>query len=416
MSRSFVRGALLLGAAAALNSCDNDDVLNPRIVDTLFDSYVAIGNSITAGYQSGGINDSTQRLSYAALLARQMGTRYAYPSLRMPGCPPPLTNVLTGARVTPAGAPASTSSTCALRNIPVVDSVPLGPATLNNVAVPGLGTADATALGTAAPRNNPLTQLILGGETMVHKAIDVGPTFATVWMGNNDILGPALSGLPAGATSGSAFQANYAKMMNELVLGAPGVKGVLIGVGQVAGLPIMFQAVTLQGLLAAPASAAAIAQIAGRPVFMDPVTCSGAGLTSLINLEYLVQIRARPTSVPGVVFCQKIGGTPDLGDAGILDPAEQVTVRTLIDGYNAYIKAKADSIGFAYYDPNPLFVSLRNSGAIPPFPSLTSAQTFGQYISLDGIHPSTAGHVTLANEIIAVINTKYGTKLATIVP
>jgi len=110
MSRSFVRGALLLGAVATLNSCDSDaDVLNPPVVDPLFDSYVAIGNSITAGFQSGGINDSTQRLSYAALLARQMGTRYAFPSLRMPGCPPPLTSLLTGARGAPRSSGAASS-------------------------------------------------------------------------------------------------------------------------------------------------------------------------------------------------------------------------------------------------------------------------------------------------------------------
>ena len=31
--------------------------------------YVAIGNSITAGFQSNGINDSTQRRAYPHLLA-----------------------------------------------------------------------------------------------------------------------------------------------------------------------------------------------------------------------------------------------------------------------------------------------------------------------------------------------------------
>ena len=35
----------------------------------MFKNYVALGNSITAGYQSAGINDSTQRQSYARLLA-----------------------------------------------------------------------------------------------------------------------------------------------------------------------------------------------------------------------------------------------------------------------------------------------------------------------------------------------------------
>ena len=37
----------------------------------------------------------------------------------------------------------------------------------------------------------------------------------------------------------------------------------------------------------------------------------------------------------------------------MLDLTEQASVAATITGYNAYIKAKADSIGFAYYDPTP---------------------------------------------------------------
>jgi lysophospholipase L1-like esterase len=407
MSRTHVvvRGALLVGVVGALYACTSDaDVIAPPPVDPLFTNFVAIGNSITAGFQSDGINDSTQKTSYALLLARQaMRTRYAYPSLAMPGCQPPIANALTGARVGTAG-------TCALRNTRT-NGLLIAPSSLNNVAVPGLGTADVTALGTAAPRNNVLTQLILGGKTMVQKALEVQPTFATIWMGNNDILQPALSGLPAGATPLDAFRTNYAKMMNEFTAGAPGVKGVLIGVVQVTGVPLLFRAAVLQD----PQAIAAASAIAGRPVFLDPVSCTGLGLTSLIAVPYIIAIRDRPAAVPGIVFCAKQGGNPDPGDIGILDPEEQVTVTNLINGYNAYIKAKADSTGFAYWDPNPLFDQLHTSGAIPPFPNFTTGtQTFGQYISLDGVHPSTLAHKTIANQLIPVINTKYGTKLAAI--
>src|SRR5262245_5406180 len=242
MSRTHVvvRGALLVGAVGALYACDSSaDVLSPNVVDPLFANFVAIGNSITAGFQSGGINDWPQRQSFALLLARQMGTRYAYPSLTMPGCPPPLTNLLTSARV---GGATSTSTTCLLRNIAVVDRVPLAPPSLNNVAVPGFASADPTAPVANPPTGNTLAQLFLGGKTMVQKALDVRPTFASVWIGNNDVLAPALGGLPAGATPLNTFRTNYAKMIDELVVGSPGVKGMLVGVGQVAGLPIMFQA------------------------------------------------------------------------------------------------------------------------------------------------------------------------------
>ena len=97
----LLRGAIGLGAIAAIVSCGDADskVLGP--VDptggALFKTYVSIGNSITAGYQSGGINDSTQRQSYAVLLAKQMSTRFAIPSLRAPGCPPPVAREATEA-------------------------------------------------------------------------------------------------------------------------------------------------------------------------------------------------------------------------------------------------------------------------------------------------------------------------------
>jgi lysophospholipase L1-like esterase len=400
MSRSHkvARGALFLGVAAALFGCTSDThLVNPSVANPIFQSYVAIGNSLTAGYQSGGINDSTQRQSYAFLLAHQMQTRFAYPSLKAPGCPPPVNNFLAQTRVGNG-----TSVTCALRDPASVTGV------LNDVAVPGITTADPDL--SVGPDSNALTQLVLGGKTMIQKALDAQPTFATVWIGNNDILGPALSGFPAAATPVNTFIANYARDINALMTGAPELKGVLMGVVQVAAAPLVFQA----GVLANPAVNAGAQQVAGRPVSLDPVTCAGTGATALINFQYLVAIRARPAVFPGTVYCGKVagGGATDPGDNGVLDPAEQVTVTNTINAYNAYIKAKADSIGFAYFDPNPTLFALAAAGKIPPFPILTSAQPFGQYFSLDGVHPSASAHIVIANALIDVINATYKTSLA----
>lgn len=413
MSRTHtvVRGALLLGAVAAFTACNHDNsVLGPVAADPLFTSYVALGNSITAGYQSGGINDSTQRQSYALLLARSMNTRFAYPSLVAPGCPPPIANVLTGARV---GGSTSTGGTCLLRTPSSVS------ATINNVAVPGIATADPTAVGTAAPNANTLMQLFLGGETMVQKALDNRPTFATVWIGNNDILSYALSGFPGGATPVNTFVTNYAKDINALVAGAPGLKGVLIGVAQVTATPIEISVSVFTNPVTGPSALAAASSIAGRPVTVDPLTCSGNNVNALINFQAIAAIKARPGApANGQIFCQKVagGGANDPGDNGILDVTEQATVNALITGYNAYIKAKADSIGFAYYDPNVTLGALKaDPTKIPPFPNLASTTApFGQYFSLDGVHPAAAAHLLIANDIITVINAKYGTKLASV--
>jgi lysophospholipase L1-like esterase len=413
MSRTHtvVRGALLLGATAAFMACQADNaVLGPTPADPIFTSYVSLGNSITAGYQSGGINDSTQQQSYAVLLAKQMHTRFAIPSFTKPGCPPPVNNLLTQTRVTVTGQPASTPTTCLLR---LQSSIG---ATLNNVAVPGIATLDPIAVGgTPANENNPLVQLILGGKTMVQKALDANPTFATVWVGNNDILGPATSGLITPATAATTFATNYSAFMDALIAGAPQLKGVLIGVVQVGQVPLLFQA----GVLAAsPAAAGAASQVAGRPVFLDPVTCAGQNAGALVAFPYLVAIRSRPAAAPGTVFCQPVsgGGATDPGDNGILDLTEQATVAARITAYNTYIHAKADSLGFAYYDPNVTLATLKaDPTKIPPFPNLASTTApFGQYFSLDGVHPSALAHTVIANDLITVINAQYGTSLAAI--
>jgi lysophospholipase L1-like esterase len=400
MSRTHLvaRGALALGLGALL-ACDNNtngNILGPSPVNAMFQSYVAVGNSITAGFQSDGINDSTQKQSYALLLARVMGTRYAYPSLSMPGCAPPISNFLTQSRVTLAGQPASTAATCNLRSPTSVT------AALNNVAVPGYGSADPDAQ--VAPNQNPLGELFLGGKSMVQRALDVHPTFATVWIGNNDILRPAIGGQPAGATSQANFVASYSKMINDLLAGASGLKGVLIGVVQIAGAPVMVAAPAF----ANPAFGAGINQATGKTVFIDPGCATS---TSLIGFPIVAQIKAG--THPPAIFCSK--QPTGLGDIFVLDAAEQVQAKGIVDGYNAYIKAKADSIGFAYYDPN---TTLARLAALDPIlashvPNIASATApFGQFVSLDGIHPTGATHIQVANDLITVINTKYGTSLA----
>jgi lysophospholipase L1-like esterase len=399
MSRTHtvVRGALLLGAAAIFTACHSDHgIVSVTPNDQIFSSYVALGNSITAGYQSGGITDSTQRQSYAFLLAKQMNTRFAYPSLVAPGCPPPIANFQTQARL---GGATSTSTTCALRTLTSVS------ATINNVAVPGIASADPTAV--VGPNANTLVELFLGGETMVQKALDNHPTFASVWVGNNDILSFAIAGQPGGATPQNTFAQNYGKMISELLAGAPGLKGILIGVVNASAAPVLFTAQALQN----PAFVGGLSQAAHKAIVIDPTTCTPTN-TSLIGFPIISAIAAGQH--PPVIACAKTP-TPPLGDIFVLDAAEQAQVNAIVAGYNTYIKAKADSIGFAFFDPNATLARLAASDPVlaSHVPNLASATaTFGAFVTLDGVHPSAAAHVQIANDLIAAINAKYGTKLA----
>jgi lysophospholipase L1-like esterase len=401
-----------LCAVVGLAACEAKDiVLMPAATASggtnIFSSYVAIGNSLTAGYQSGGINDSTQRQSYARLLAIQMGTQYHYPSLAGRGCTPPIANGLTGA----LSGTGSTDKTCDLRN------PTSGTDILNNVAVPGARVLDPISTSTVA--SNALTTLFLGGKTQVQKALEAKPTFATIWIGNNDVLQAGLTGFltpdntygtgsPGIVSTQAQFQTSYDAMIKQLLDSEPTLKGVLIGVVQVSGAA----ALTSGGLIfSSTAIQGAMNKATGKTIVVHP-NCSGS--TSLIYLQKLLQQIALGVLPPYIVCEKNTAGFPaPVGDIFVLDAAEQATLKGVIDGYNAYISSKAAAIGFAYYDPNTLLGALRANGGIRPVMDFTSGTaTYGSYISLDGIHQSAAGNVAIANGLIGVINAKYSTSLA----
>jgi lysophospholipase L1-like esterase len=392
-----------VGAVMALAACSSDKkLLGPTtpVGGDIFKSYVAMGNSITAGYQSGGIVDSTQRQSYAFLLAGRMGTQYHYASLAKPGCPAPIINFNTQAR--PAGAPA-----CALRSTISVTDI------LNNVAVPGASSYDPTAVA-GTPFSNALTTFILGGKTQVQRALDASPTFVSIGIVGNDYLSFAVqdgrTAALAGITPVATFSANYDKTISQLLAGAPNVKGIIIGNVLPTNVPILFAASAMSNA----AFKAGFDAQAGTTTSLDPSCLStGSGANSLINTFLAHQIRAG--AHPPIVACVpggESGALPaPIGDILILDPSEQATINTIVSGYNTYLQTKANSIGFAYYDPNTILTTLKAAGtlirATPNYAS--STQPFGTGMSLDGVHPAATVHRALANDLIAAINAKYGT-------
>ena len=400
----LARAAVVLALSAAAAGCsDNKELVNPeQPIDPIFTSYVALGNSITAGFQAGGINAETQSQSYAVQLASGMKTPFSIPLLRTPGCPPPIDNIVTGHRVGDG-----TAETCALR----LD--PKGRAIINNVAVPGAFASDPTdPLGAGA--NNALTTFILGGKTQVQRALDARPTFASVWIGNNDILPAALSGIltpfpgvSPGVTDVDAFAQSYDAILDALTANGTLKGGVLIGVVNVAAAPIFIPAVAILN----PQVKAAADAYVGRPLTVD-ASCTPS-TQSLLDFRLLSEIRAG--TQPDTIACAPIANHPRLlGNVFVLDAGEIATLTQIVNGYNAAIEARANELGWAYADPNPALLQLRQSGQIPAVPDLGNpSNAFGNFISLDGVHPSGAGQALLADLIAAAINEKYGTNIPT---
>jgi hypothetical protein len=125
--------------------------------------------------------------------------------------------------------------------------------------------------------------------------------------------------------------------------------------------------------------------------------------------KYLPMIGAAspPNNIPTELDCSV--------DAVVVNPAEYAALRNAVVGYNAKIQAVATANGWAFWNPNGALDSLRALGQIPPFPNIATPNVdFGPWISLDGVHPSSAAHTLIARYMRNVINTQYGTAIPAI--
>jgi len=411
MIRTTRFSAAVLGLVLAAAACNNDQLNRPFSnvpVDPLFDRYVSMGNSITAGFQSGGINDSTQQQSYGVLLAQGMRSPFFLPLLNKPGCPPPITNVF--AQPAPTRVGGGTATTCALRKIP---NPP--PPFISNTAVPGAEVMDILSNSDSASNPNTLTQFILGGLTQVQMMERAHPTFVSIWIGNNDVLGAATSSTNAGdstkITSVANFQARYSAMLDTV--DAAGPRGaILIGVANVTAVPYFSAGATYWAIKNGLVPGSAF-----PPAFTVSSNCApiATGIPGA---------RGDSTLVPFPYGAALLGaaqlGAPrnlDCGDtvAAVVVPKELVKLVTAVTAYNTFISTQATAHGWAYLDPNGTLDSLRTvPTAVRPFPLIgqpCSANPFGTAFSCDAVHPSAAAHRLIAQKLRLAINAAYTTAI-----
>ncbi|HYJ80955.1 MAG TPA: SGNH/GDSL hydrolase family protein [Longimicrobiaceae bacterium] len=428
--------ALAALTTLALGACvgDGDGLItttaNPVPGGALFARYVSLGNSITAGFQSGGIADSLQLRAYPVLLAARAGATFNAPTLAGPGCPRPFTAPLTPAAAAPPGSPCFRTTT---------------PLYVSNLAVPGMRIRDLFAI----PANAfaPLYTLITGGRSQAQAMIDAQPSFVSVWIGNNDALsaaiggnlGPAAAGLDSLLTPLAAFQASVAQMVTDIR--ASGAQGAaIIGVVNPAlGAPIL-QPGAYFFLARDPATGRFNGKLVNNNC--SPVTALGQPnplAANLVSFQIVAdanfpEINCDPAAYPV--------GDPRRG-VHLLDTAEQVFVATRIAAYNAALQAAAAANNWAYLDPNVILATLRAEKDVAgryqrlrkcqdlatattaaqfqaavllscPVTGPTAAPGFfGSLISFDGVHPSSEAHRVFTGVLAAAINARYGTTLST---
>lgn len=415
--KTLLRGGAALLAIATLAGCSQDkDLLGlPTTKEAqLLNTYVALGNSITAGYQSGGITAAMQQQAYPVLFAHQAGVRFAIPLLLQvaTGCPIPMSSA--------TWAPDSIGSHGTASDPRCSRDPSYAGAMVQNLAIPGAKVGDIST-----QFNNPLRTLFLGGSTELDRAMEAQPTFVSVFIGNNDILVPAITGTTAGITSVADFQTAFDKM-NPLFTMSTVKGGILFGVVNPAYAPIMIPAAYLfpNALPGYPGYAvyADAALNGGTPsgkVQIHPscgtsaATAVDAHLNTVGVLGMLKAQMSQNPAGPWYIPCVDLGAAyGNLGAQYVLDTAETRVVNTTAAGYNNYIKSRAQALGWIYIDPNLALGALQQAGVILPVPNFANkAAPFGAGMSLDGLHPALPTQQAIANTMIDSVNVHYGTSI-----
>lgn len=458
----------LLLVSLTFVACNNDDddaavVEQPVTAGTAdFSKYVALGNSLTAGFSDNALFKKGQEGSYTNIIANQFklvgGGDFKIPfmndnvgGLLFGGA----TNPSFGVRLTFNGVgpvPVAGVPTTEVFNPAVVAAGPY-----NNLGVPGaksfhlLSPSYGSAAGLATGTANPYYVRFAPNATtsVLAYAVSQNPTFFSLWIGNNDVLGYATTGgdgtnpiTPISGTAGVGFDGTYTALVNTLT--AAGAKGVVSNIPYVNTIPFF----TTVGFNPVPLVAAQVTALNSAYAGYNGglVAARNAGLITeaerlqrTINFvvgrnavvmidEYLTDITAvspaliklrQTTNADYVVLSsQGVSAQAHLGagngtqfplqDRWVLSKNEVAELKTATDAYNVTIKTLADEKGLAFVDANALLTQVANGGVRFGNFQLTSSFAVGGAFSLDGVHPSPRGYALIANKFLEAINAKYG--------
>lgn len=297
-------------------------------------NYIAIGNSLTAGYASNGLFLEGQKAAYPELIAMQMrqagggafvtpffpedqrdGTGY----LRLDGfvagaaSPTPiLTQVPRSPAVLAGKSPFAYNATL---NPDSAVLKPFGGDKINNWGVPGIRVADIETAGYGYPNayfGRMLTEAEKPGTSYAAKILAQNPSFFTCWLGNNDVLGYSTAGgyVDLGRTTDpQLFRNNYTGFIDKLVNGPGKPKGVVANIPDVTSIPF-FTTVTpgVKTALSA-AGAPAFFEFKFDSAFVNVVTPAILDVTG--QTKILDSLKVKPWPVSRMGSLNPVTGTID---------------------------------------------------------------------------------------------------------
>jgi lysophospholipase L1-like esterase len=355
---------------------------------TNFTTYVSVGDSLAAGFESSSLVETHQNRSVPALIARQAGVQgFQQPLISEPGIPPEFTlvSLVPVPVIAPKAATAGAPKNLALAR------------PYNNLAVPGATSIDALTRTTDA---GGLHDLILRGlGTQVQQAVALRPTAITLWIGNNDVLGAALRGRAVDGvtlTPTATFRATYGQIVAALK--TTGAFIVAANLPDVTTIPFV---TTIRPYVVNPTT--------GAPVLIGGARVPLIGPSGSLPSTALVTLAASTLLGQGIGIPTALGGTgAPLPDEVVLDPSEIAIIQDHVAANNQAIREICGAANIPVLDVNGLLRELATTGRHVGGITLNSAFLSGGVFSYDGIHPNDVGYALMANEFIRVINASGG--------
>ena len=420
-----------------------------------FSKYISLGNSLCAGYSDGALFIKGQEGSYPNILAQQFalvgGGEFKIPYMAdNVGGFTVLGTLASSPRLFFNG-----SGPAVVPGTPTTEIANHLPGSYNNMGVPGAKSYHLIAPGYGNPNGllaNPRTAnpyfvrfASSTTATVLDDALAQSPTFFSLWIGNNDVLGYATSGGDASdpITPTTTFDFAYNALITGLT--ASGAKGVVANIPYVTSVPFFttvpynavplssdqvsalnsgyatynggLQVAALNGLISA---AEVTRRTINFQVGQNAVVIVDEYLTNLSPLgipsyrqataQDYVLLSSQGTSVQAHLAAGN-GTQFPLADRWVLSKDEVMEVKTATDAYNVTIQALATAKGLAFVDANAVLGQVANGGLVRNNYTFLSTYVTGGAFSLDGVHPSPRGYALIANEFIKSINTTYGSNL-----
>ncbi len=421
-----------------------------------FSRYVALGNSLSAGYQSGALYASTQVQGWTAQLARAMdAAEFALPLVADPG--------FYGTEVSGPEAAGhlrlrfgedgpeleKTPWPAGIDHYGQLMLDPDRPAPYHNLAVPGSVTYDlAHSLNAAdcytailAGEENPYFDLVLRNDAMdwtdyggatssltaVEQAILLDPSFITLWIGSNELLLPATRG-EGQALYSAEFLANfYGEILSRLRAALPEAAIVLANVPPVSAAPFFttfhWYVVDADGeLLPDPATGEAIPLLAeDRPLLAagdlvlleaDDDLDLGMGMSEAAALLRIMSESGLDSAAASAILPERFPRAGEaLGGEYTLIAEEVASLALITDEFNTVIDTLAAAYALPLVDAHAHMAAAAAMGVDYDGLHLSTDFITGGLFSLDGVHPSNFGHALLASYFIDTINAVYGSNL-----